>query len=280
MGMCFGVKDALSATRSIDAPEQVTILGELVHNEEVRRDLSQRGFPSLDEGQSGVDAATDRVLVTAHGISDARRQHLIDSQKTIVDTTCPLVLAVHRAARELSEEGRFVVVLGKKGHAEVNGIVEDLDRSAVVGSISDVERWPVDRLGVVCQTTLPPNEAVKLRETIEQRNEHADIRFVDTICRPTRERQAAIDSIIEQVEAVVVVGGRNSNNTRELVERAEAGGRPALHIQQAGDLDDDWLKPFAVVGLTAGTSTPDETINAVHERLRAIGRARARAAQE
>jgi 4-hydroxy-3-methylbut-2-enyl diphosphate reductase len=124
---------------------------------------------------------------------------------------------------------------------------------------------------VVCQSTLPPDDAQELVNAIERFNPGADVRFVDTICHPTRARQEAIDELLERVEAVVVVGGHNSNNTRKLVRKSRDAGLPTLHIQDASGICAEWLAPFDRVGLTAGTSTPPETIEAVHQRLVELG---------
>ena len=274
MGMCFGVRDALAILDGIDAPETVTIHGELVHNEVVLHDLADRGFQqSSERGRDAVPATPD-VLVTAHGISDAERARLESAGKRLVDTTCPLVRRVHVAARVLHDQGYHVVVIGKPGHVEVRGIVEDLARFDVVPDLEGARRIDAPRIGIVCQTTMPPARAIAVREAIEARNRHAEVRFVDTVCRPTKEHQRALDRLLDEVEAVVVVGGSNSNNTRELAATCRERGLPAIHVQGADDLDPAWFAGFDVVGLTAGTSTLDATIDEVHAAMEAIGAAR------
>lgn len=269
MGMCFGVKDALEVTRGLADPSRVTIYGELVHNEAVQGELQRRGFAVMPESGRTVPP-TPRVMITAHGVSDRERARLEAAGKSLVDTTCPLVRRAHRAARRLHDEGWMVVVLGKPGHVEVKGLVGDLERYRVVPDVSRVESWDAPRIAVICQTTTPPWEAEALLREVRERNPGREVRFVDTICRPTRDRQEAVHELLERVQALVVVGGRNSNNTRQLARLAEARGIPALHVQGPQDLDRDWLAAFEVVGLTAGTSTPDEVIEAVHEALLAV----------
>src|SRR5207237_1864418 len=124
-----------------------------------------------------------------------------------------------------------------------------------------------ERLGIMCQTTTPVALAQEIRTAVAERNPHAEVRFIDTICLPTKEHQRALERMLDQVEAVVVVGGRNSNNTRQLVLRCQERGLPAYHIQSAGDLRPEWFDGIATVGLTAGTSTLDETIEEVHQAL-------------
>jgi 4-hydroxy-3-methylbut-2-enyl diphosphate reductase len=214
---------------------------------------------------------TDHVVITAHGVSERERRRLLDAGKELIDTTCPLVRRVHDAARALHDDGRFVLVIGRPDHVEVLGIVGDLERYAVVPDSAAVRDYAELRLGVICQSTTTPDEAGRVRGAISAANPDADIRYVDTICRPTKERQQAARALIDQAEALVVVGGRHSNNTRQLARLAAERGVPVAHVQTADDLDPTWLAPFRVVGLTAGTSTPDSTIDAVERALMKMG---------
>jgi 4-hydroxy-3-methylbut-2-en-1-yl diphosphate reductase len=272
LGMCFGVRDALAVTDAIAEPTSVTIHGELVHNEIVQGRLRSRGFAVESEpGRCTSLPRTPLVMITAHGISDRERNRLEAAGKQLVDTTCPLVTRVHRAARALADAGCHVLVIGRRGHVEVNGIIEDLEHFDVIESAAEVKAYPYARLGIVCQTTATERLVAEIREAIAARNPGARIEFVDTVCLPTKEHQRALDRLLEQVDAVVVVGGAHSNNTRELVARSRERGKPALHVQSAADLDPDWFKDFATVGLTAGTSTLAETIDEVHRALVWIG---------
>ncbi|MBI5851987.1 MAG: 4-hydroxy-3-methylbut-2-enyl diphosphate reductase [Planctomycetes bacterium] len=270
MGMCFGVKDALSATRSVADPSATTIWGELVHNDAVGRELGARGFLQRDEGNRDSLPATPQVLITAHGVADRERQRLIEAGHRLVDTTCPLVARAHDAARQFALEGRHVVVLGKRDHVEVRGLVGDLPSWSVVGHLADVERWPSARLGVLCQTTMQECEAQKLLDAIACANPQADIAFRDTICEPTRQRVRALRDLIAMADVVVVVGGRHSNNTRQLALTVARGGRRAIHVESANELDPRDFAACRVVGLTAGTSTQDDAIDAVERALRAM----------
>jgi 4-hydroxy-3-methylbut-2-en-1-yl diphosphate reductase len=137
----------------------------------------------------------------------------------------------------------------------------------VIESVDDVSSYPVARLGVVCQTTATDRNVASIREAIAARNPHAEIRFIDTVCLPTKEHQRALESLLEHVDAVVVVGGRHSNNSHALVARSRERGKPVILVQSAGDLDPFWFQDIATVGLTAGTSTLAETIDEVHRAL-------------
>jgi 4-hydroxy-3-methylbut-2-enyl diphosphate reductase len=272
MGLCFGVRDALEVVDGIDEPRAVTIHGQLVHNEVVQGRLDARGFAMREESERGsTPPGTEAVLVTAHGISDRERGRLEAQGKRIIDTTCPLVARVHQAARALQADGYHVLVIGRKGHVEVEGIVGDLDDPHVVESVEDVAVYTHRRLGIVCQTTMTEERVARIRAAIAARNPDAEIAFVDTVCLPTKEHQRSLDRLLDRVEAVVVVGGHNSNNTRELAARCRQRGKRAVHVQSADELDPAWFKGFATVGLTAGTSTLSETIEEVHLALVWIG---------
>src|SRR5262249_44851728 len=149
------------------------------------------------------------------------------------------------------------------GHVEVQGIVEDLDSYDIVQQAEEVRAYPFPRLGIMCQTTTPARLVQQIRAAVAERNPRAEIRFIDTVCHPTKDHQKALETLLDQVEAVVVVGGRNSNNTRELVARCQERGVPAYHVQSAADLDPVWFTGMETVGLTAGTSTLDATIEEV-----------------
>lgn len=268
--MCFGVRDALQIADQVADPTQVTIHGELVHNPRVIQQLDVAGFVQSSEAGRDAVPETPMVLITAHGVSDRERQRLNSSGKKLIDTTCPLVRRAHDAAMQLAAQGRHVLLIGKPGHVEVQGIVEDLGSYDVVPDVETVKKYDSEFLGIVCQTTMPSNLLDQICEEIKDQNDKADIKFFDTVCHPTKRRQAAMLDLVKRVDAVVVVGGRNSNNTRRLVELCRQHEVPALHITCAEELSDQWFAGFDVVGLTAGTSTLDSTIKAVHERLEGL----------
>lgn len=270
LGMCFGVRDALGIIDQVDEPGKVTIHGELVHNEKVLDELSERGFRMVSEKRRRELPLTESVLITAHGVSQAERRRLENAGKRLIDTTCPLVVRAHEAAQKLHGEGYHVLLIGKRGHVEVQGVIEDLTSFDVVQSPEEATRYPAKKLGIMCQTTAPARLVEAVRAAVARLNPDAEIRFIDTVCHPTKDHQKALEKLLEQVEAVVVVGGRNSNNTRELVARCWEKGLPAFHVQSAGDLQPEWFHGFETVGLTAGTSTLDETIAEVEHALMEI----------
>jgi 4-hydroxy-3-methylbut-2-enyl diphosphate reductase len=275
MGLCFGVRDALAAARAVETPAEVTVLGRLVHNPVVTRELERRGFATgpIELGTHNplvVDGSRPRVLITAHGVSDRRRAQLAAAGKDVLDTTCPLVRKAHAAALGLARDGCFVVVVGKPGHVEVCGLVGDLPAGgyAVVERPDQVRPYDAAKIGVIAQTTALESDLRAAAARVRAENPAAAVRVVNTVCQPTRDRQRALEALLARVDLLVVVGGRDSNNTGQLVARALAAGVRAVHVEGADELDPRMVEGAAAVGLTAGTSTLPETVAAVRARLR------------
>jgi 4-hydroxy-3-methylbut-2-enyl diphosphate reductase len=267
MGLCFGVRDALALAEGVADPGRVTIHGELVHNSEILGRLASAGFHQTGEADRDGVPASPLVMITAHGVSEVERRRLEGAGKQLIDATCPLVRRVHDAAQELRAEGRKVLLVGKPGHVEVRGVIEDLDDCEVIAGADEVRSYGCERLGLLSQSTMPPSLVDAVWDRVVRLNPEADLRRIDTVCLPTRQRRQAVLDLLDRVEAMVVVGGKHSNNTRHLVELCEQRGRLSLHVESADELDPAWFAPFTTVGLTAGTSTPDAVIVAVHQAL-------------
>lgn len=268
LGMCFGVRDAI--TLALDEARQgpLTILGDLVHNQTVVADLQARG---IRVAQKPDEAATPTVMVTAHGASDRAKANVRALGLNVLEATCPLVHVAHRALAKLVREGFHPVVIGKRGHVEVRGLTEDYPEFDIVLSEEDVvhlcER---PRFGVVAQTTQPIERVRRLALLIRQRFPNSDVRFVDTVCQPTKQRQNAAVELAQHCDVVVVIGGAESNNTRELVATCRQHCAQVHHVQTAAELCEEWFFTAGTVGLTAGTSTPDSVIDGVEQWLRGI----------
>ncbi len=268
MGLCFGVRDALGYIENLSQPDGVTVYGDLVHNGRINQRLVQLGFHRMPEnGRETRRPETPAVLITAHGVSDAERGRLEQAGYEIHDTTCPLVRRAHQAARALDAEGRFVLLIGRRGHVEARGLVGDLRNAEIIESPAEVRAYASDKIGVLCQTTTPDSLAMAVLKQVYALNPGKEIRFADTVCAPTRERQRSLDRLLPRVDALVVVGGRKSRNSRELAEKAAVRGVRAVLVDSAAELDPAWFAGCEVVGLTAGTSTLDETIEEVHRAL-------------
>ncbi len=269
-GMCFGVRDAIAQAERLADAGPLTILGELVHNPVVRERLRARGVRENPLEQLKAEVSPN-VMITAHGASEARREEWRAAGHKVADGTCPLVRHAHAQLRAFVAAGYFPVVIGQPGHVEVQGLTEDFPESFVVGVEEDVARLPhKSGFGIVSQTTQPIERVQRLVAQIRRARPRAEVRFADTICKPTKDRQRALQELVTKAEVIVVVGGRGSNNTRQLVATCRAAGRPAVHIERAEELSSHDFTGVAVVGVTAGTSTLDETVEAVVARLRRI----------
>lgn len=271
-GMCFGVRDALRLTYDLAQSRPLTILGELVHNPIVSTRLETLGTHRGELDAPGR-ADTRAVVITAHGAADSDRAAWKESGHEVFDTTCPLVRRAHRALECLVLAGFFPVVIGRRDHAEVVGLVKDHPDAVVVEDetgLGLVPSW--HRIGVVSQTTQPIGKVRALVEAMRRRFPESEIRFTDTVCQPTKDRQQALHDLCVECDTIVVAGGRNSNNTRQLVATAQALGRQAWQVERADEIDATWFRDSEVVGVTAGTSTLDETVHEVVERLRAVAR--------
>jgi 4-hydroxy-3-methylbut-2-enyl diphosphate reductase len=271
LGMCFGVKDAIDLALGLARQGPLTILGDLVHNPDVVAAMDAAG---ATRARRLEDVQTPAVLLTAHGTADRVKLRLREEGKEVHDATCPLVTRVHLAIRRLVDEGRHPVVVGQPNHVEVRGLVGDLDEFTIVQEESDLDqlrerlhRDPCARLGVVAQTTQPLERVLQLVEALRRRYPDADVRFLDTVCQPTKDRQTALRRLAAAADIVIVVGGPDSNNSRKLVELAESLGRPAYRVARAAELQQEWFAGHTCVGLTAGTSTPDDVIAEVREWL-------------
>ena len=263
-GICFGVRDAIAQAHALARKGPLTILGELVHNPIVREQLRSQGI----QEEPSANAANGRVMITAHGTSDKQREALNKRRLEVADGTCPLVRYAHEQLKRLVRASYFPVVIGLPDHVEVRGLVGDFVETCVINEATDIRKLPPRRrYGIVSQTTQPIDRVRALVAEIARLHPNAKIRFVDTVCKPTKDRQLALKKLTAAVEVVVVVGGRQSNNTRQLVQTCRAAGKRSLHIERPEELQPQWFRGVAVVGLTGGTSTLPETVEAVRRRL-------------
>ena len=265
LGMCFGVRDAIELALEQAGHGPLTILGDLVHNETVLEALRRRGI-GIENDPAEVRAGT--VMISAHGASERRIGQARSRGLAVMEATCPLVHLAHRAVARLVREGYHPVILGKRDHVEVRGLTEDLTEFDVVLSEADVAALTErSRFGVVAQTTQPIERVRELAGLIRQRFPRSEVRFIDTVCQPTKQRQHAAVELAQHCDVVIVIGGAHSNNTRELVETCRRHCARVHHVQTAADLQAGWLAEAQAVGLTAGTSTPDVVIDEVERRL-------------
>ena len=273
LGMCFGVRDAIALALDHADAGPLTILGDLVHNPTVLTALEAKG---VAVAQDVTRVTTPTVMVTAHGTSERTLARTRALGLTVVEATCPLVRVAHRAVAALARDGYHVVIVGQRDHVEVRGLTGDLDRDIfdVVLEDDDVGALaPHPRIGVAAQTTQPLAKVRHVVELIRRRFPQSEVRFFDTVCKPTKERQSAAVEMARQADVVIVVGGRSSNNTRELVKTCARYCARVHQVQTADDVRPEWFEAANVVGLTAGTSTPDDVIDRVEAQVRLCGEA-------
>jgi 4-hydroxy-3-methylbut-2-en-1-yl diphosphate reductase len=273
LGMCFGVRDAIVLAKQQSAAGPVTVLGELVHNEAVLKDLASRGV-RFTSALNGVSTPT--VMITAHGTANRTIAAAQRGGFNVVEATCPLVHHAHRTLQDLVRQGYHPVVIGSRGHVEVRGLTGDFDEYDVILSEQDIgalQERP--RFGVVAQTTQPIERVQQLVASLRAAFPRSDIQFRDTVCQPTKQRQAAAVELALRSEVVVVIGGANSNNTRELAAKCARYCSRVHHVQSADDLRAEWFDGVNTIGITAGTSTPDHIIDEVELGIGALAEAHA-----
>src|SRR2546427_8136316 len=268
LGMCFGVRDAIALALKQSEYGPITILGDLVHNETVLAELRDRGVQVENDAQNVM---TRTVMVTAHGTSVRRMNAARELGLNVLSAACPLVQVAHRAVKQLAREGFHPVIIGMRDHVEVRGLTEDLDEFDVVLNEDDVLRLrPRPRLGIAAQTTQPLEKVHYLASLIRETFPDSEVRFVDTVCQPTKDRQIAAIKMAQHCDIVIVIGGTQSNNTRELVQTCSRFCQHVHHIQTAADLCEEWFRADDSVGITAGTSTPDQVVAEVERDIRAM----------
>jgi 4-hydroxy-3-methylbut-2-enyl diphosphate reductase len=268
LGMCFGVRDAIALAKETVRHGPLTILGDLVHNETVLAELEAGGI-RIEQDVAAI--RTQTVMVTAHGASKRKLNETRARGLNVLEATCPLVGLAHRSLAKLAREGFHPIIIGKRGHVEVLGLTEDLDDFDIVLSEEDVAGLRLrPRFGVIAQTTQPIERVRALVQLIRERFRDSEVHFVDTVCQPTKQRQNAAVELAKKCNVVVVIGGTHSNNTRELVNTCSRFCGRVHHVQGAAELRQEWFRETDTVGITAGTSTPDELILKVETQLKRV----------
>ena len=271
MGTCFGVQDAIDMALDPAFENKLTIVGQLVHNPQVTQQLQENGVAIVDRDK--VDQiTTEAVMITAHGASDSTKQDLEGRGFTVYDASCPLVIRLHKLARMLERKDYWVVVVGRADHVEVKGVVGNLGPCSVVAGADDLSQLAgKKRIGVVSQTTNRPEQVAEVVAAIQQLPGVEDVRYVDTICQPVKDRQQAIHGLLQAgIDTALVVGGYNSANTKKLQNILQQNGVNAYHIEAPAEVDPQWLADCEHLGVTAGTSTPQDVIESVVDHVRAL----------
>ena len=269
-GYCFGVRDAVNlAYESAEKYGDVYMLGDIVHNENVIKDLNQAGakvVSSLDEVPDGKP-----ILFRAHGTpietwSDADKKNM-----NIVDATCPLVKEIHEEVVKFAKEGRKIIIIGDHGHDEVVGISSQVDNTIIVSNTDEAMKLrKMKRVGVVTQSTQTIENVQAIINILMTKV--FDLRFVNTICFPTKRNQSQIKELSRECDVMIVIGSFTSANSKRLTLLAQEINKKTFQITCADEIKPKWFDGANSVGLSAGASTPDSIINEVLKRLKSINK--------
>ena len=269
-GFCFGVKRAMDTVYEQTGKKNVYTFGPIIHNEEVVKDLEKKGVFVINTMEELDDITEGTVIIRSHGVSSAVYEALRKKGVEIVDATCPFVLKIHNIVKQESANGKQIVIIGNEKHPEVEGIMGwSKTQVHVVDTVEKAQNLQLDPQREVCivsQTTFNYNKFKELVEIISEKGYNIIIR--NTICNATEERQTEAREIAKRVDAMIVVGGSSSSNTRKLYEICKKECYDTFYIQTINDLDLESLGRAECIGITAGASTPNNIIEEVCTNVR------------
>lgn len=269
-GFCFGVQRAVNTVYELIGEDKIYTYGPIIHNEEVVSDLEHKGVKVIDDSsQLDVDDRA-KVVIRSHGVSKQVYDDIEKKHAHIVDATCPFVLKIHNIVKKQSEAGAQIVIIGNENHPEVQGIMGwCVNTPVVIDTAEKAENLRLDcdkNVCIVSQTTFNYNKFKELVEIIDKKGYNTIIS--NTICNATEERQTEAREIAKQVDAMIVIGGKSSSNTRKLYEICKGECENTYYIQTISDLDLSVLAMAECIGITAGASTPNNIIEEVYTNVR------------
>ncbi|MGN0514954.1 MAG: 4-hydroxy-3-methylbut-2-enyl diphosphate reductase [Lachnospiraceae bacterium] len=269
-GFCFGVKRAVDMVYQQIGNKNTYTFGPIIHNEEVVRDLREKGIGVINDVDEALKIEPGTIIIRSHGTDYDSYQKLKNAGWNIIDATCPFVKKIHRIVEEESEKGSRIIIIGNEHHPEVLGIMGWCKSTPVV---IDSEEKALNfkendgkKICIVSQTTYNYKKFQELVEIIAKKG--YDINIRNTICNATEERQAEARMLAHQVDAMIVIGGKNSSNTQKLYEICKEECENTYYIQTLRDLDLNKFSCAGCVGITAGASTPNNIIQEVHTNVR------------
>ena len=270
-GFCFGVKRAVNKVYEEAKKGRVYTYGPIIHNEEVVKDLENKGVKVINRLEEFQDIPEGTVVIRSHGVAKEVYDFLKKQDLKIVDATCPFVLKIHRIVEEHAKAGEHIVIIGNDKHPEVEGIKGwcGPGNRTVIQNREEAENFAIDgkqKVCIVSQTTFNYKKFQELVEIICKKG--YDIIVLNTICNATEERQTEARAIAKEAEAMIVIGGRSSSNTQKLFEICKMECENTYYIQTLDDLDLTKLKSIDNVGITAGASTPNNIIEEVQKNVR------------
>ena len=271
-GFCFGVKRAVDKVyeQIAKGTKPIYTYGPIIHNEEVVKELAAKGVGVIEKEEELANLRNCVVVIRSHGVPE-RIHRLLDSSVEIIDATCPFVKKIHNIVRDESDSGKTIIIVGNDGHPEVEGIKgwSQNDKVFVIGSTDEADNWQCnidEEICIVSQTTFNYNKFQDIVEIISKKG--YNICVVNTICNATQERQTEAEQIAKQVDAMIVIGGKNSSNTQKLFEICKRECEHTYYIQTLVDLDLKESVSIRSLGITAGASTPNNIIEEVRTNVR------------
>jgi 4-hydroxy-3-methylbut-2-enyl diphosphate reductase len=270
MGFCWGVRRAIDIMeKAADERGEIISVGPIVHNPQVVEELRAKGV-RLDKKP---EDASSPVAITAHGVGPQVLEEVRATGAEVIDGTCPIVTRSQRWARKMADSGFTVLVFGDPEHREVKGVLGWAGEKGI--AIQDGEELPADlpgRVAVISQTTQSPEKFSEFVSRLmhERVNDISELRLINTLCDVTSSQQHAARELANEVDVMLVIGGKASANTRHLLEVCQEEGTEAYHIETADDLAPDWFEGKERVGVTAGASTPDSAVEAVVRKVQEI----------
>jgi len=267
-GYCFGVRDAVDlAYKTAEEYDEVYMLGDIVHNENVVNDLSKAGAKVVDS----LDKVPDDkpILLRAHGSKTSVWDEAKSRNLNIIDATCPLVHKIHQDVKDLYEDGRKIIVIGDHGHDEVVAIADQVPRTIVVSSVKEAEQINrIRKAGVVTQSTQAIENVQDIIKILMTKI--FDLRFVNTICFPTKRNQEQIKQLAKENDAMVIIGSFTSANSKRLTMLSKEINSRTYQVTSVSDIEISWFENCESVGISAGASTPDYLIEEVKNKLISI----------
>jgi len=266
-GFCLGVKRAIAiAEETAKTKEDVVMLGDIVHNEEVVRQIQKAGIKKINRLNKGSGKT---LLIRAHGCSKEILNRALKSGYEVIDATCPMVKEIHKIASGLEKQGYRIIVIGDKLHDEVQGIIGQLKSKALV--IDSLENIPLKALkkikkaAVVTQSTQNLDNVIKIVHAL--RRNIPQLIFRNTICNPTRTKQDEVKTMPAKNDIMIIIGSKTSANTKRIYEISRSLNKKSYWINSGREIRKSWLKGVSNIGLTAGASTPQSTIDKVIRRI-------------
>jgi 4-hydroxy-3-methylbut-2-enyl diphosphate reductase len=268
MGFCMGVERAVSIVQQIAElkdEQKVVTLGPIIHNQQTVDKFTHKGIGAVNSVENIHEG---KVIIRAHGIPPSERLNLEEKGIEIVDGTCPKVIASHKIVQKYCSQGYHIVIVGDRNHGEIKGLAGYAENFDIIETPEEAALLSLpQKTMVICQTTIKENEFFTVCDVLKKKN--SEIKIHNSICSATNKRQVAVKELVEKVEAVVVIGGKNSANTQRLYLTVKEMGKPCWHIEDAQQIPIE-LTQYETIGLTAGASTPDWVIEEVEKILKAL----------